>query len=75
MHLVALGKFRDGQRPSDAEFWILDVECALGFGVKGRGVQVKQFAVVGECLKAMSEALRDQQAAVVLGGENCAMPV
>ena len=38
------------------------VQAAFGGGLIGGGVQVQQFAVVGQRLEAVGEAFRDQQA-------------
>ena len=71
---VALGEFDDRQRPDDVEPGIEGVERAFSVRTIGGGVQIKQFTVVGEGLKSVGQALRDQQGLVVVGAQDGRVP-
>ncbi len=75
MRTVAVGKFGNCQRPVDSEPWIGDVECAFGLGVERGTVQINEFAIFNQCLKTVSEAFRNHQAALVIGGKNFTVPL
>jgi len=71
---VAFRQLRNRQGPLDGQRGICDIHGTFGPGMKRRGVQIKQFTVFGKRLEAVGKAFRDQQAALVVGGQHFTMP-
>ena len=75
MSAVAVGDDRRRQRPGNREGRIVERHARFRLGDVGPRVAVDDLAVVGERLKAVGEALGDQECAAVFRREPFGMPL
>ena len=74
MRGIARGQPGNRQRPIYGKPGILCIDTAFGSWLVGGGMEIQHFAVVGEGLKPVGKAFRDNKGFVIVGAEHLSVP-
>ena len=71
---VAIRHIRNGDGPDDSDSGIGGMDGALRWFMKRCGMQINQFTIINQRLKAMRKPFGNQQALLIIGRQDFTMP-